>query len=103
MAKFSIKEIFSGDILIKEWLKRQYKIILLVCVLIFIYIHSGLKTEQQMLEINELRKELHDSQITLLSLNTELMDKTRIASIIQLLEEQDSELQPNQTPAIRIQ
>lgn len=103
MAKFSIKEIFSGDILIKEWLKRQYKIILLVCVLIFIYIHSGLKTEQQMLEINELRKELNDSQITLLSLNTELMDKTRIASIIQLLEEQGSELQPNQTPAIRIQ
>lgn len=103
MAKFSIKEIFSGDILIKEWLKRQYKIILLVCVLIFIYIHSGLKTEQHMLEINELRKELHDSQITLLSLNTELMDKTRIASILQLLEEQGSELQPNQTPTIRIQ
>ena len=35
MAKFSFKEVLSGDILTKSWLQRQYKVILLISVLIF--------------------------------------------------------------------
>jgi hypothetical protein len=103
MSKFSIKHIFSGDILTKEWLKRQYKVILLISMLIFIYIHSGFKSQQQMLQINDLQKELQESKLSLQSLNVELIDKTRQSSICTMLEEQGSNIKSIQTPVIRIQ
>ena len=40
MSKLSLKDILSGDILAKQWFKQQYKLILLIGGLIFIYIYT---------------------------------------------------------------
>jgi Na+-transporting NADH:ubiquinone oxidoreductase subunit NqrC len=103
MAKFSFKEVLSGDILTKSWLQRQYKVILLISVLIFMYIYSGLRCQQQQQTLSYLQKELNDAKLVQLSLKAELMDKTRQSSITKMLSEQQSEVKPSKTPPIRVQ
>ena len=60
MAKLSIKEILSGDVLSQGWFKRQYKLILLISGLIFFYIYSGYQSQRQQRMLSELQKELQD-------------------------------------------
>ncbi|MBR5827816.1 MAG: hypothetical protein IKY49_01095 [Paludibacteraceae bacterium] len=103
MSKFSIKEVLSGDILTKSWLKRQYKVILLISLLTFLYIHSGLSTQQQLQTLSKLKKELNDAKLIQLSMDAELMEKTRQSSIDKMLIEQGSKVKPSKTPAIRVQ
>ena len=103
MCKFSLKEILSGDILTKAWFKRQYKLIGLISVLIFMYIHCGYLSQRQQRNLSEAQKELQDAKFVLLSLNAELMEKTRQSSISKILENKGSKVKPSNTPAIRIQ
>ena len=103
MYKFSLKEILSGNILTKAWLKRQYKVIGLISVLIFVYIHCGYLAQRQQRNLSELQKELQDAQFVQLSLSAELMEKTRQSSISKMLAEKESKVKPSNTPSIRIQ
>ena len=103
MYKFSLKDILSGNILTKAWLKRQYKVIGLISVLIFVYIHCGYLAQRQQRNLSELQKELQDAQFVQLSLSAELMEKTRQSSISKMLTEKESKVKPSTTPAIRIQ
>ena len=103
MYKFSLKEILSGNILTKAWLKRQYKVIGLISVLIFVYIHCGYLAQRQQCNLSELQKELQDAQFVQLSLSAELMEKTRQSSISKMLVEKESKVKPSNTPSIRIQ
>ena len=103
MCKFSLKDILSGNILTKAWLRRQYKVIGLISALIFVYIHCGYLAQRQQRHLSELQKELQDANFVLLSLNAEFMEKTRQSSISKMLESHESKVKPSNTPAIRIQ
>jgi uncharacterized membrane protein len=58
MYNFSLKDILSGNILTKAWLKRQFKVIGLISVLIFVYIHCGYIAQRQQRNLRLLQKEL---------------------------------------------
>jgi hypothetical protein len=103
MWKFSFKKVLSGDILTESWLQGQYRLIVLVSALIFVYIHSGFKSQQQLKEFGELQKELQDAQFILLSRDAEFTEKTRQSSIHKMLTEEGSKVKPSTKPVIRIQ
>ena len=103
MSKFSLKDILSGDILTRAWFKRQYKVIALISALIFIYIHCGYLAQRQQRNLSELQKELQDVQLTQLTLNTELMNKSRQSSVARMLKEKGSTVKETNKPATRIQ
>jgi hypothetical protein len=50
-----------------------------------------------------LQKELNDAKLVQLSLKAQLMDATRQSSITRMLSEQQSDVKPSKTPAIRVQ
>ena len=103
MAKLSIKEILSGNVLSHGWFKQQYKLLLLISGLIFFYIYSGYQSQRQQRALSDLQKELLDVQMTQMTVNSELMNKSRQSSIVTLLQEKGSQLKENKTPVIRIQ
>ena len=103
MGKLSLKEILTGNVLSHGWFKRQYKLILLICGLIFLYIYGGYQSQCQRRILNELQKELKDVQMTQLTVNSKLMEKTRQSSIVKLLKDKDSKIKESTTPAIRIE
>ena len=103
MSKFSLKDILSGNVLSHGWFKQQYKLILLISGLIFLYIYSGYQSQRQQRVLSDLQKELQDVQMTKMTVNAQLMEKTRQSSIVSLLQHKGSDLKESKTPAIRIQ
>jgi hypothetical protein len=103
MSKFSLKDIFSGEILTKEWVQKQYRLIGLICALLFSYIYFGYQSERQQHKLNQLNKELQDAYFTKQTLNAEVMTQTRQSSIVKRLEEKGSKLKESHTAAIRIE
>ena len=102
MSKFSFKDILSGNVLSHDWLKKQYKLILLISVLVFLHIYSDYQSQRQQKQLSDLRKELLDVQITHLTISAELTEKTRQSSVARLLKANGSKLKESNTPAIRI-
>lgn len=103
MAKLSIKEILSGNVLSHGWFKHQYKLILLISLLIFIYIYSGYQSERQQHRLSDLEQQLEDVQMTQLTISASLMDKTRQSSISTMLQSHGSAVKESTTPAIRVE
>ena len=103
MHKLSIKHILSGDVLSNNWFKSQYKLIVLISVLIFVYIYSGYQSQRQQRQLSELHKELQDVQMTQLTVNAELMNKCRQSSVVKMLHDKGSKLKENITPVVRVQ
>lgn len=101
--KFSIKDILSGDILAQQWVRRQYKLTLLICGLFFVYIYFGYQSERQQDRLNDLNKELLDAYFTQQTINAQVMTMTRQSSISKLLEEQGSNLKESHRSAIKIE
>ena len=103
MAKLSIKEILSGNVLSHGWFKQQYKLLLLISGLIFFYIYSGYQSQRQQRMLSDLQKELQDVQMTQLTVNAELMNKCRQSSVVKMLHDKGSKLKENITPVVRVQ
>jgi hypothetical protein len=103
MSKVSLKEILSGNVLNHHWFKDQYRLLLLICGLIFLYIYGGYQSQRQQRALNDLQKELLDVQMTQLTINSQLMENTRQSSIVRMLQEKNSQLKESATPAIRIE
>lgn len=101
--KYSLQDILSGNVLHQDWFRSQYKLIVLISVLIFLYIYSGYQSQRQQRMLGELQKELLDVQMTQMTVNAELMNKSRQSSIVELLQAKGSNLKESKTPAIRIQ
>lgn len=103
MKKYSVKDILSGNVLGQDWFRQQYRLILLISGLVFLYIYFGYQSQRQMRMLSDLQKELQDVQMTQLTVNAELMNKSRQSSIAKMLQEKGSKLKESNTPAIRVQ
>ena len=101
--KFSLKDILSGNVLSSKWFRSQYKLLLLISGLIFLYIYSGYQSQRQQRMLSDLQKELQDVQMVKLTVNAELMNRTRQSSIAKMLRDKGSNVKESNTPAIRIE
>ena len=70
----SLKNIIGGDILATDFFRRQTRLLVLIMVLILFYIHNRYACQQQMIEIDKLKKELIDIKYDALTRSSELMD-----------------------------
>lgn len=97
-----IQEVLNGELLRSEWVRKQYKLIGLIVVLVFIYILAGYHSMQQQHQLTDLRKEVRDKKFEYLTLSTELVTVTRQSQVIKELEQRGSKLKENKTPAIMV-
>lgn len=103
MTGTTIQGWLNGEFLRSEWLRKQYKLIVLVCVLVFIYILAGYHAMQQQHRLSDLRKEVRDKKFEYLSLSTQLVNVTRQTSIVEELNNRGSKLKENKKPAVRVE
>ena len=54
----SLKNIIGGDILATDFFRRQTKLLVMIMLLIIFYIHNRYACQQQMIEIDKLKKDL---------------------------------------------
>ena len=89
----SWKSIVGGDILATDFFRRQTKLVVLIMTLVIFYIHNRYACQQQMIEIDRLKKELTDIKYDALTRNSELMERSRQSRIEEYISTRESELQ----------
>lgn len=94
----SLKNIIGGDILATDFFRCQTKLLVLIMVLILFYIHNRYACQQQMIEIDKLKKELIDIKYDALTRSSELMEKSRQSRIEEYIATKESDLQTSTNP-----
>ena len=94
----SLKNIIGGDILATDFFRRQTKLLVLIMVLILFYIHNRYACQQQMIEIDRLKKELIDIKYDALTRSSELMERSRQSRIEEYISTKESDLQTSTHP-----
>ena len=89
----SIRSILGGDILANDFFKRQTTLLILIMVLTILYIDNRYECQQEMIEIDRLKKELTDIKYDGLTRSSELMEKSRQSRIEEYISAAGSHLE----------
>ena len=89
----SIKSILGGAILANDFFKRQTTLLILVMVLTILYIDNRYTSQQELIEIDRLKKELIDIKYDALTRSSELMEKSRQSRIEEYISTEESHLE----------
>lgn len=94
----ALKNIIGGDILATDFFRRQTKLLVLLMVLVIFYVHNRYACQQQMIEIDQLKKELTDIKYDALTRSSELMERSRQSRIEEYIATKQSDLQTSTHP-----
>ena len=89
----SIRSILGGDILANDFFKRQTSLLILIMVLTILYIDNRYTSQQELIEIDRLKKELTDIKYDALTRSSELMEKSRQSRIEEYISAAGSHLE----------
>ena len=89
----SIRSILGGDILANDFLKRQTSLLILIMILTILYIDNRYSSQQELIEIDRLKKELTDIKYDALTRSSELMEKSRQSRIEEYISTDESPLE----------
>ena len=89
----SIRSILGGDILANDFFKRQTSLLILIMVLTILYIDNRYTSQQELIEIDRLKKELIDIKYDALTRSSELMEKSRQSRIEEYISTEESHLE----------
>lgn len=96
--KMSFKSILGGDILANDFFRRQTRLLILIMIFTIIYISNRYSCQQEMIEIDRLKKELIDIKYDALTRSSELTEKTRQSRIEEYISEKESDLKTSTHP-----
>lgn len=94
----SLKNILGGDILTNDFFRRQIKLLVLLVIFAIIYISNRYSCQQEMIEIDQLKKELIDIKYDALTRSSELTEKSRQSHIEEYVSQEGSALQTSTNP-----
>ena len=94
----TLKSILGGDILAHDFIKRQANLLILIVLLTIVYIDNRYNSQQEMIEIDKLKKELTTAKYDALSVSSELTVRSRQSRIEEYITEKNA-LEPLQTAA----
>ncbi|MDE5709965.1 FtsL-like putative cell division protein [Bacteroides sp.] len=94
----SLKSILGGDILATDFFRRQAGLLFLIILLIIIYINNRYECQMQLIEIDNLKKELIDIKYDALTRSSELMERSRQSRIEEYISTKESDLQTSTNP-----
>ena len=99
---FTLRKILGGDILSAEMMRSQIWLIIIIVLFVIVYISNRYSVQKNLLEIDNLNKELQDVKYKALSSSSQLTERSRESHVLELLQQNnDSTLKmPEQPPFI---
>ena len=88
----------GGDILAHSFLKRQANLLILIVLLTILYIDNRYSSQQELIEIDRLKKELTDIKYDALTISSELTERSRQSRIEEYIATEGTPLQTAATP-----
>lgn len=94
----SLRSILGGEILVHSFLRRQVYLLILIVILTILYIDNRYSSQQELIEIDRLKKELTDIKYDALTISSELTEKSRQSRIEEYISAEGTQLQTASTP-----
>lgn len=98
----SLRSILGGEILVHSFLRRQVYLLILIVILTILYIDNRYSSQQELIEIDRLKKELTDIKYDDLTISSELTEKSRQSRIEEYISAEGRQLQTAATPPFLI-
>jgi len=99
---FSLRSLFSGSILTKAGVVKQFPYILFLTVLAFFYIGNRYHAERLVRKLSSLQVEVKDLCSEQITTTSELMNISRPSEVIRLVNENNIDLELPETPPITL-
>ncbi len=100
--KVNVNSILDGSFLDSTFLRRQYKFLLLLVLMLIVYIGNRYTLTRKIAEVDELGKELTELRYEALIQRSHLMQESRQSHIRDLVEEKGLELKSTNEPPYRL-
>ena len=84
-SNFTLRKILGGDILTAHIICRQIWLLILVVFFIIIYISNRYSIQKDLIEIDQLQKELQDAKYKALSSSSQITEKSRESNVLDML------------------
>lgn len=98
MAGGSFQDVFTGRFLLRDVVKRQWGVILVVVVILFCHIGLRFSCEEQVKQIDKLKFQLEDVKLEALSRSSDLLGMSKQSQVKMMVAERDSSLLPSVMP-----
>ncbi len=98
----TLKSILGGDILAHAFFRRQANLIILIVFLCFLYVSNRYASQQELIDIDRLKKELTDIKYDALTISSELTEKSRQSRIEKYISDKGTPLKTAATPPFLI-
>ena len=85
-----------------SFLRRQVYLLILIVILTILYIDNRYSSQQELIEIDRLKKELTDIKYDALTISSELTEKSRQSRIEEYISAEGRQLQTAATPPFLI-
>ncbi len=92
------KNFLGGEILTHEFFRRQFWLLIEVVICAIFYISNRYNCQQQLIEIDRLKKELTNMKYNALTRSSELTEKSRQSKIEDYVSKGKSALETSTTP-----
>ncbi|MCQ2255906.1 MAG: hypothetical protein MJZ29_10455 [Bacteroidaceae bacterium] len=83
----SLKNILAGDFFTTESVRRQLWLILLIVFFVIVYVAMRYNVQQDLIKIDNLKKELVDAKYRALAAQSQLTEKCRESNVLRLIKE----------------
>lgn len=84
-SNLSLRKILCGDILTARIIRRQIWLVILVVFFVIIYISNRYSIQKDLIEIDQLQKELQDAKYKALSSSSQITEKSRESNVLEML------------------
>lgn len=99
----TIKDIINGNILTKNFLRKQYPLMIMIAFLAFLYIDNRYYCETQLSKVLKLKREIQDVKYESLTISAELMEISRQSNVRKMIKERGLTLHETNTPPVVIE
>ncbi len=84
-SNFTLRKILGGDILTAHFIRRQIWLVILIVFFIVVYISNRYSIQKDLIEIDQLQKELQDAKYKALSSSSQITEKSRESNVLDML------------------
>lgn len=100
--KGNFREVMDGSLLTREKVIKQLPFIIFLTVLGLIYIANRYHAEKVFVMTEETREDIHELRSEKISVQSELMEKSRESKVLKMLDAKGSELKISDEPPVKI-
>ena len=84
-ASFTLRKILGGDILTAHIIRKQIWLFVLIVFFVIIYISNRYSIQKDLIELDQLQKELQDTKYKALSTSSQITEKSRESNVLDVL------------------